>query len=772
MAGQQLTTPYVLPPRKIAQRLGLEVEAVKSRLKRAIAALRSKLDEENGGDRSQWLAALTPLVIPTREPLAHAAEAVRERASELLASPLQATPQLIGTALVSTAILKFAIPVLLVSAVIYATAGSRGDGPALGKQGGERVAEASDEGAELSGVDPIGADRRAASAGTPARDASGFADAAPASDPDAAPAVANEFVLHGRLVDLDGAPLAGVPVGNVAALDAGQIDPAAVAAVTAADGTFELAATPGVRGGALSNDWTTVFAAQRTPARLDAVSLAVAAPAVELAGQAVDRWGVAVEGASVSVVIPESIRTSSPNDLDHSLPQQWRVSTDSDGAFSLAAAPRVRGALLRVRADGQPAYEAASPEIDRTDLVIVLSGPEDGDGLVSGLVVDEARAPVSGATVSYGIEVTATDTDGRFVLALADEEGMNIGAARFLGSAVQPDEIVAFASGHRTGRFRPAATEGASTRWPESIVIELGGAPLAIEGTVVRADGTPVADADVWVDDATLMGFASGELSILEGTLGGTTDGWTATTTDDEGRFTLPGLEDRPYRLIAMDGTTFLRVGPVTVPAGTNDAVLALPDVATWSTLRGRVVDRHGDPVEDVSISVTTDTERLKFQGQTVSTRHARRDDRSVTGADGQFEFAVVPRRAVYLRLDGPNIVPEEWGRAEFALEDVLEDPGSVEIVVGIRRRFRIELADPTRADGVAVLDGDGQVMQVSLMMGNGRRDGDRMDIADGETGVLTVGDGAATLVLYLGDEEVQRTPLQFEGTEVEVVNL
>ena len=58
-------------------------------------------------------------------------------------------------------------------------------------------------------------------------------------------------------------------------------------------------------------------------------------------------------------------------------------------------------------------------------------------------------------------------------------------------------------------------------------------------------------------------------------------------------------------------------------------------------------------------------------------------------------------------------------------------------------------------------------------MLGNGRRDGPRLPIEDGRTGVLTVGDTAATLVLYLGDEGVQRAALQFdEAGEVKVVDL
>src|SRR5690606_25812636 len=50
-----------LPPRAIAERLGVPVATVKTRLKRGLAALRERLDAEHG-DRRTWVAALLPIV--------------------------------------------------------------------------------------------------------------------------------------------------------------------------------------------------------------------------------------------------------------------------------------------------------------------------------------------------------------------------------------------------------------------------------------------------------------------------------------------------------------------------------------------------------------------------------------------------------------------------------------------------------------------------------------------------------------------------------------
>lgn len=50
-----------IPPREIARRLDLGVEAVKTRLKRGLSQLRKRLDADHLGDRSRWCLALAPL---------------------------------------------------------------------------------------------------------------------------------------------------------------------------------------------------------------------------------------------------------------------------------------------------------------------------------------------------------------------------------------------------------------------------------------------------------------------------------------------------------------------------------------------------------------------------------------------------------------------------------------------------------------------------------------------------------------------------------------
>jgi RNA polymerase sigma factor (sigma-70 family) len=47
-----------LPPREVAARMGVPVETVRARVRRAVEKLRARLDEEHGGRRAAWLAPL------------------------------------------------------------------------------------------------------------------------------------------------------------------------------------------------------------------------------------------------------------------------------------------------------------------------------------------------------------------------------------------------------------------------------------------------------------------------------------------------------------------------------------------------------------------------------------------------------------------------------------------------------------------------------------------------------------------------------------------
>jgi hypothetical protein len=50
-----------LPPREVAKVLGVPVETVRTRTRRALSTMRARLDEEHGGDPSRWRSGMVVL---------------------------------------------------------------------------------------------------------------------------------------------------------------------------------------------------------------------------------------------------------------------------------------------------------------------------------------------------------------------------------------------------------------------------------------------------------------------------------------------------------------------------------------------------------------------------------------------------------------------------------------------------------------------------------------------------------------------------------------
>ena len=57
-----------LPPRDVAARLGVPVETARTRVKRGLALLRTRLDERHRGDRRAWMVVVLPLAGPGAPP--------------------------------------------------------------------------------------------------------------------------------------------------------------------------------------------------------------------------------------------------------------------------------------------------------------------------------------------------------------------------------------------------------------------------------------------------------------------------------------------------------------------------------------------------------------------------------------------------------------------------------------------------------------------------------------------------------------------------------
>ncbi|MBK8975850.1 MAG: sigma-70 family RNA polymerase sigma factor [Planctomycetes bacterium] len=104
-----------LPPREIAARTGVPVKTIKTRLHRALAMLRERLDAEHGDDRRAWLMPLSWFALPgAGEVAAGLTGTVAPTATPVVASGSFA----IGSLLMKTAVLRLCTVALVVIAAL------------------------------------------------------------------------------------------------------------------------------------------------------------------------------------------------------------------------------------------------------------------------------------------------------------------------------------------------------------------------------------------------------------------------------------------------------------------------------------------------------------------------------------------------------------------------------------------------------------------------------------------------------------------------------
>lgn len=714
-----------IPPRAIAQRLGVPVATVHSRLQRAHAQLRRTLDAQFG-ERTRWQRAFLPLPLP------------------MLAGSL--TPPTILLAM-NTKLLAAAAAVLLGSAALWMRSGSGATTDATPRNAGTVAADA--------GVAPV-----AAAPATPdtVADRSAVVVAPPPTRA-ASPAVADASRrCSGRVVDADGRP---VPQVHVRVGDARTVTDRA-GAFEAVAGVAELVVRADEPG------WCTILEGHVRRGDDAPPVLVVVAPALRLAGHVRSSRGEALVAASVRVVLPSDLRSRLSDVVDAAVEARLVADAGADGAFHLDAG-RVRGAELLTVADGCAPDRRPLPTVDDAHLTIVLERLDGIAGTVRGQIVDPHGRAVAGARVGLGPAMVKSDELGNF--AVEDD-----GEAR---------ELCASAAGHRRG----VLPRGQG--FAPFVVLTLGEPPLAIRGSVVDETGAGVADAVVWADDPTLLctsndpiaveGVASGYCTMRElrerferGEFAGQqpdqvrranpTADWPWVNTGADGSFVLGGLEDRPYRVRALDRDTLLMTEVGDVPAGRRDVRIVLDRSQLFAEVAGVVVSHDGSPVPGATLTVQIDAQSL--QGRTI---HQRAVATAKTDGEGRFRLPRVPKARAYFRIDGDQILPSEPGRGlPGGILDLSGGrPDALRLEVHLRVHVQVELLDPDSADTIEVLDGAGESVALTVFDGRGRRNSDRLQLTEGRSPVFAVPDTARTLVLKKGDRTIARHALQLVGREV-----
>jgi RNA polymerase sigma-70 factor (ECF subfamily) len=668
---------------EIAARLGLPVETVRTRLKRAHAALRERLGCE-GRDRR---AVLALVLSGTR----------RRPPPTIRATRIAGAAAAAGGALVLKKIAVAAAVVLLVAGGYVAATAARHASPAVAPR--------------------TGADSAAAS--EPPRTRA----TAPAPETAAAPAppAADGPRIRGRVVDAGGAPVAGATVVAVPSFTGLVSRPAgrATSARAGADGSFDVAVddvTPSFRVAA--------DAPRHAPAVLDdvrpgdAVTLALGAGA-SLTGRVRDLANAPVAGARVrwtaSLGTGAALVRSATSDADGS----YRIDDLPPGRARFPVADFTASDFSVVaEAEGFARLVVHPPGGDRFPPVLDLWM---GHGAtVTGVVVDgETGAPIAGARVAcaeLGSRFAAGGTDGLVANArhwVADGETTSSADGTFRFEHVQAEGAFRLAQnpGGMSGAIVGvvvASAPGYADASDDVLVVPDGTRvgtrirlwPAArIEGRVVGAGGEPEAGAGVWAFATDIHAWLP-HVDLP----GWTRDTW---TTDADGRYRFDAFPARRGDPVAVR-VSATRAGETNNVGENQSSVNAraragetttVPDLVLGgpggdnAAVRVRVLDAAGRPVWGAAASWT--------QWMT----------ESVTGRDGRLRFvftynrAGIPPRPQRLVIRAPGFAPA--ATPEFTPSK--ESTPEVTVTLGAAHRVsgRVVREDGTPVAGAQVLAGN-----------------------------------------------------------------
>ncbi len=764
---------------EIAERMDATPAAVRKRLSRGLEQMRANFDAEHGGERSHWIAALLPLVgrfdvgIVGIGGIGGAAAAQRvgaSSASESAAATGTAAAgawplTLAGAGVIGTAVLA----VVLVwrgggglEGIGAETPTSLGGGvPAVAVDvtgaGPTEVGQSPVQPLAARGVEPVDVREQAAAIDMPSR----------------------AVVVRGRVVDLAGRPVSGLRLRFEPDRQRANMSRRPATLTTLADDDGRFVFPPVTHAGrvlAASSHTVTVLAGYAELGRPDTEQTVVVAPRRRIAGHVLDERGAAIAAAEVELTLPAGWQRRFGTALDSGMPLRWRAETGVDGRFDLANAPGLEGALLSARAPGYEFAEATVPEHAALDLMITLVRPE---VTLRGRVLHADGTPAPGARVSHMVEVVAADDGGWFELPLTSAVRAML---EHLGDDPRAHRLVAMAPDVQPAVMDAPLDGDGNAVWPNEIELRLGPAPLTMRGRIVGADGEPQVGLIVWVADPGMFyrnisqeGVLSTEtndsssddddrLVVIESVLAGAPDeDWHVVSTDQDGRFELPGLLDRDYVVAAMDSWLLVRTASEPVHPSTG-VTLTLDRERTIKRVTGRVVSRRGAPVVGAEVGIRTSA----FAVGGSSWIDMRRGD--VSGPDGEFVLEAVPLEGAFLRVEGRGMLPSDYGRAAGDEQAALISGQPIEIVVPLRLDVQVALERPDEADRVAFLDAQGQPVRIHSMRFARREERGDMALVEGRSPVFAVSDAAVVMILSREGSEVRRVALEAAPGRVNVV--
>lgn len=601
-----------LSPAKIAARLGVPLETVKTRLKRALAMLRARFDAEHAGDRTAWCATFAPLAGLTTP------------ANAAVAGGFVGATWITGALIMKVlAWSAAAVTALAVVGMLWtwnddATDAAR-DTNVVVAPTDEATNGASDD-RETAAAAALTDDRNAESAqrtslgGPRARDA-----------------------VFGIVRDSNGRPVAGSRVElrrNVEDLGATLLEtrprpPVFADAVTGADGRFSI----DVRSGRLVD----VFASHRDYAVAGAVAVTVGDEVELVLQEHASVFGRITRKADGHAVVRATVRLFNPA-------EPWRDLTttpDTDGLFSFRAIPPGRVTLDVEAADlADPPWERLDlkpGEAVRRDLAL------DDGVVVRGRVTDAVtKAPIADAEISAGWTFRSTvrsDADGRYEYRGYGEWGVY--------------DLHCRAHGYGRTETEDFALDPARTEYVIDFVLTPG---RRATGVVVDRSGRPVPGATITAFANSMVTNASRD--VLFGDERQCIDHRTTSSAED-GSFAIDDLRPELRHALHIEHPDH---GPTVFDFPVNEFDLPVVEfgsvvVASRQRVRGRIVDSDGNAVARATLTLRgTNADRMRYSKQNEPWFRGYVDELETrSAADGSFVFDRVAPGSYSLRHTRPS---------------------------------------------------------------------------------------------------------------------
>jgi RNA polymerase sigma-70 factor (ECF subfamily) len=428
-----------LPPREAAAKLDIPVETVRTRTRRALEQLRTRLDDHPGG-RKGWQLALLPLALPPRAAQAAAGTA----AAGILGAIGMKSILAIAAALLATVVLLW-----------KETNAVDGDEP-------RRATEIRDAGR---------------AGGTALADAGAPADRSDGEGAGGTERAPRDFTFRAVVVDPAGEPIRGARVvGNVRGFNRREVD-----LRTGADGEIEIGGVAGDRDVALRvehPDYTPEFAF--LPSWSEETEKVTLKRGSALRVRVISPLGEPVEGAryKASLVNRSGGEWIYWNDDDEG-------ETARDGMIDFGRVPPIE---LHISVD-HPGFEYFEGEFEGE---LVASGLVTvqlrAGGRIKGSVLAPDGEPLAGALVRTEHREAKSDGEGNFVLEHVLTKGVSV-------SAQHPDYAPA-AFGEAAGWRRSVPVRVDDGAVVEGIEIRLA-PPTRVTGRIVDEQGEPVAGFQV-----------------------------------------------------------------------------------------------------------------------------------------------------------------------------------------------------------------------------------------------------------------------------------